>query len=481
MTRSTRVNVPTWLLHFTVVSQRVVLPDGLKPAAVEIQDGKIKSIRPLKAQHGFQDAGEDVLDCGDAIVAPGLIDTHVHMDEPGREHWEGFTSGTQAAAAGGVTTVIDMPLNNVPATTTGDLLLHKLHASQDQLWVDVGFWGGISPANAHNASIIQGMLQAGALGVKSFMSPSGSDFPNVGLEDVAAALPVLQRAGVPYYIHAELPDLNAPEPKGDPRSHNTWLTARPDSYEIAAQSELFKLIAQLDASASAPGFRLHIAHVSSAKALPALAAAKRKGLPVTAETCPHYLTFAAEGIPDGATAFKCAPPIRSAANQDLLWAALQDGTLDSLATDHSPAPRDMKSLDTGNFLTSWGGIAGLQYALPATWSAMAARGLSPQQLSQWWSSFPATLAGLAGRKGAIAVGLDADLVVWNADALANTTAGALRHKHKLTPFADQAMKGQVQATFVRGQLVFSDGAAFQSAHAMLSPRPCGSALLRTAL
>jgi allantoinase len=449
-----------------------------------------------------------VVDYGSAVVGPGLIDTHVHMNEPGREEWEGMLTATAGAAAGGITTVVDMPLNSDPCTTSVKELKRKASIAQKQrnkTFVDVGFWAGLVPANAHNPKELEKLVRSGALGFKAFLAPSGiNDFPHASLEDVAAALPVLRSLGVPLLVHAELVDNDTAsdseriKKKDAPRAYSTWLAARPAQFEhravaalIHALERLPSLTSRKDTSSagfslmkflkkpkpSAPlggSFAVHVVHMSDAEAVAMVVAARGRGLPISAETCPHYLLFASEEIKNGDTRFKCAPPIRTTAGRKALRAALVAGNFNGLASDHSPSPPSMKALDSGDFMAAWGGIAGLQYGLPATWEVMRSAKLTPVDLHRLWSTFPAGLAGLSRHKGKLNHGMYADIVVWDPEARANTSSTALQHRHKLTPYADLKLHGRVLATFVRGSQVFDDekGVAFTDSGAV-----CGRVFL----
>ena len=384
---------------------------------------------------------------------PGVVDTHVHVNDPGRADWEGFAHATRAAAAGGVTTLVDMPLNSIPATTTAAGLEQKRTAARGRCHVDVGFWGGVVPGNAAD---LTPLARAGVLGFKCFMCPSGVDeFGHVGESDLREALPVLARLELPLLAHAELPewlhDESQPvaEARRDPRRYRTWLDSRPDVSEQAAIEMLVRLATEY-------GARVHIVHLSSAEALPAIRSARAAGVPLSVETCPHYLTFAAEEIADGATAFKCAPPIRSRTNRDRLWAALVNGDIDLVATDHSPAPPALKHLDDGDFVAAWGGVASLQLGLSIVWTGAAARGVPMERVADWLAARPARLAGLPA-KGAIAVGRDADLVVFDPDCEWTVDAKTLHHRHPITPYDGYRLRGQVLTTILRGVTVFDRG------------------------
>jgi allantoinase len=426
-------------------STRVVVDGAVGPAAIRFAaDGTIAAIE----RNGD---GADLLDVGSLVVSPGLVDCHVHINEPGRTDWEGFTTATRAAAAGGVTTLVDMPLNCIPVTTTGGALETKRAACAGQLAVDVGFWGGVIPGNAGE---LPGLARAGALGCKAFLIHSGIDeFPNATESDLRQAMPVLRGLGLPLLAHAELdvggaggPDGHA-HAGGDPRAYGAYLASRPRAWEDAAIRLLISLCRET-------GCAVHIVHLSSASSLPALRDAKDQGLPITVETCPHYLCFDAEAIPDGATHFKCAPPIREHENREALWRALSDGTIDLVISDHSPCTPALKLPERGDFQQAWGGIASLQLGLRAVWTEARRRGHGLPEIAAWMSERPARLAGLATRKGRIAPGLDADLVVWDPDDQHVVDAAELRFRHQISPYVGRALTGRVHLTVVRGQVAF---------------------------
>ena len=426
-------------------STRVVTPEGTRPACVRVIGERIAAVG------GYDDAprGADVRDAGDLVLMPGVIDPHVHVNEPGRTEWEGFETATAAAAVGGVTTIVDMPLNSIPATTSAAALHAKREAARGRVAIDVGFWGGVVPGNA---SELDALCDAGVLGFKCFLAPSGVDeFAAVAEADLRVALPVLARRRMPLLAHAESADVLARvHADGPPDRYSTWLASRPPEAELEAIAMLLRLAREF-------GARIHIVHLSAAAALPMLRAARRDGLPVTVETCPHYLTFAAEDVPAGATSFKCAPPIRDRANREALWHALAAGDIDLIATDHSPCPPSMKCAGSGDFLRAWGGIASLQLALAVTWTGARARGHSADDVSRWLSRGPSRLAGLSHRKGSLASGMDADIVLWDPDEPWVVDAETLRHRHKVTPYAGARLVGRVRETWVRGQLVSRDG------------------------
>jgi allantoinase len=419
-------------------SQRVVLPGGVKPATIQLEGRRIAAIEPY-------DGTTASIDVGDAIVMPGLVDTHVHINEPGRTEWEGFATATRAAAAGGITTLVDMPLNSIPSTTTVAALQAKREAAAGRCHVDVGFWGGVVPGNVAD---LEPLARAGVLGFKCFLSPSGvAEFNHVSEWDLRQAMPVLAKLDLPLLVHAEWPGLlSEPNPSDDPRSYATWLTSRPPEAEAAAIDLLIRL-------SKHTGARVHIVHLASADAVASIAEARAAGVRVSIETCPHYLAFAAEDVADGNTALKCAPPIREARHRDGLWGALADGVIDLVATDHSPAPASLKHRDDGNFVEAWGGIASLQLSLPVMWTAAQQRGIGIERLVEWMSAAPARLAGLADLKGAIAVGRHADIVVFDPDREFEVDASRLYHRHPVTPYDGLRLRGKVLMTFLAGGLI----------------------------
>jgi allantoinase len=426
--------------------QRVMLPDGERPASIHIQNGTIAAV----AAYDDLPAGAELVEAGDLVIAPGIVDTHVHVNEPGRAEWEGFDTATRAAAAGGVTTIVDMPLNSVPATTSVAGLAAKRQAAVHRCHVDVAFWGGVVPGNE---SELDGLIDAGVRGFKCFLVPSGVDeFPAVDERDLRRALPTLARHGVPLLVHAESPAFIRPS-DGDPRLYATYLASRPAGAEVDAVRLMIRLASELRVDT-------HIVHVAAGAAVEAIARAQSERIPISAETCPHYLTFEAGEIPDGDTLFKCAPPIRGSADREALWDGLRRGVLGLVATDHSPAPPALKS--TGDFASAWGGIASLELALPAVWTQARPRGFAVADLVRWMSLGPASLAGLSNRKGRISPGLDANLVVWDPGRARLVDAGRLQQRHKLTPYAGRRLLGAVQSTFVRGARVWHDGELVRS-------------------
>ncbi len=434
------------MIPFLLTSHRVVSPGGIRPLGLLIDAGKIRSVHDRAALPRDVPAR----DFGNLLVMPGLVDTHVHVNDPGRELWEGFLTATRAAAAGGITTLVDMPLNSIPATIDPDALRAKLAAARGRIAVDVGFHGGIVPANAGS---LASLLASGILGVKAFLVHSGvEEFPNVGEAELRLGMGAIASSGLPLLVHAELESPLA-VPQSDPRSYGQYVRSRPPQMETAAIAMLIRLCREF-------GTRLHIVHLAAAEGVALLAAARAEGLPITVETCPHYLFFASEEIGDGDTRFKCAPPIRSADNREALWAALTAGALDKsgvidfIATDHSPCDPALKSLDQGSFVRAWGGISGLQLSLPVVWTAARERGFTPTDLVRWLCAGPAALVGLAGRKGGLEPGCDADIVVWDPDATVTVGERPLFHRHQVTPYAGRTLQGMVRATFLRGREIF---------------------------
>ncbi len=444
---------------FSIRSRRIITEAGSVDGVVVVRSGKIESVLP------GEEAGDapNPIDVGDSVVMPGLVDTHVHINEPGRTEWEGFETATRAAAAGGVTTLVDMPLNSIPATTNVAALEEKIRAAAGKLYVDCGFHGGVVPSNADD---LLALADAGVFGFKAFMIDSGvPEFAAVGERDLRRSMSVIANTGLPLLVHAEIGAFPVQSP-GPPNRYSSWLASRPKRWENRAISLVVRLSDEL-------GCPVHIVHLSSADALVVLKRARARGSQVTVETCPHYLYFASEEIPDGATLLKCAPPIREKENRERLWAALETGLIDLVVTDHSPAPPKLKALEAGNFIKAWGGIASLQAGLAATWTAARARGISIEDVSRWMAAAPSRLVGLFGRKGVIRPGADADLVVFDADAPFVVDSSRLLDRHKLSPYAGCSLFGVVEKTFLRGELVCDGG--------VMSGSPRGELLRRTEL
>jgi allantoinase len=430
------------------LSRRVVTPDGIKAAAVLIEDGRILDVVPpdqLPAQISVKDFGE-------AAILPGLVDSHVHINEPGRTEWEGFRKATRAAAAGGYTLLVDMPLNCLPATTTVAALEAKRRAASGQCRVDWMAWGGVVSDNQKH---IEGLAGTGVPGFKCFLIHPGIDgFTMVNGQELRAALPHVARTGLPLLVHAELPGpVEAATQRlagADWSRYSTYLQSRPDEAEVSAIRLMISLCREYR-------FRLHIVHLATSEALEMLRAAKSEGLPVTVETCPHYLHFSSDKIADGQTLFKCAPPIRSRENCEKLWQGLQEGVIDLVATDHSPCPPKMKRLSERDFRTAWGGIASLSLALPVMWTEASTRGLALADIARWMAEGPARLAGCDSRKGRIAKGFDADFVVFDLESEFVATEERLYYRHHISPYLGEKLRGVVKATYLHGNCVFADG------------------------
>ncbi len=434
--------------------QTVVSADAIGPASIHVRGEKIVAVRP------FADVSNDceIVEAGDdAVVMPGLVDTHVHINSPGRTEWEGFRTATRAAAAGGVTTLIDMPLNSIPPTTTLAGFQTKLDTAKDDCFVDVGFWGGVVPGNTPE---LAQMFAAGVVGFKCFLVPSGVDeFPHVTEDDLRVAMPELSRLGAMLIVHAELPGPmsgtgipgchTATDKNVCPTDYDAFLKSRPRSMENEAIEMMIRLSREF-------GTRVHIVHLSSSDALPLLREAQTAGVKITAETCPHYLHFAAETIPERATEFKCCPPIRESENREKLWQGLADGTIEMVVSDHSPCPARMKVRDTGDFMAAWGGIASLQLRLPVTWTEAHRRGFSLRELTNWLCTNPARQVSLDSRKGTIAAGCDADITICDPNREFVVDAEHLEHRHKLTPYHGELLSGVVEKTFLRGKKIYDE-------------------------
>ncbi|HET6168636.1 MAG TPA: allantoinase AllB [Terracidiphilus sp.] len=433
-------------------STRVMTPQGSAAATLVVEQGRIASVRE------WSDVPPDTAlhDVGDMVILPGLVDTHVHINETGRTEWEGFWTATRAAAAGGVTTLVDMPLNCVPETIDVKALEVKRTSARGKTWVDWATWGGVVRGNSAE---LKPMAEAGVPGFKCFLIHSGIDgFAWVDEAELRLALEQLSKIGrsAPLLAHAEVAGpvddatgaLNASG--ADWRRYSTYLASRPDEAELEAIALLVRLAEEF-------ALPVHIVHLASAEALPMLSEARARGVPITVETCAHYLWFAANEIPDGATQYKCAPPIRSAENREQLWKALKDGLIDIIATDHSPCPPEMKYLIEGRWDKAWGGIASLGLALPVIWTGMARRGLGLERIGEWMSAAPARLAGMESRKGSLLAGSDADFVVFDPNAEWSVGPEDLYFRHKLSPYLGAKLQGRVVETWLRGSCVFREG------------------------
>ena len=427
---------------FAIASQRVLTLEGEKPAAILIKGEKILDV--VSIENIPENCPTE--DMGNNVIMPGLVDAHVHINEPGRTDWEGFETATKAAAAGGITTIVDMPLNCIPVTTTVDALNQKIIATKDQLWIDCGFYGGLIPDNIQD---LESLADAGVLGFKAFLSPSGIDeFPNISEKHLREALHILAKKGIPVLVHAELE--NGATSSEENKTYKYFQESRPKSWENNAIKLLIQLCREFNV-------HIHIVHLSSADILPEIAQTRKDGFPLTVETCPHYLHFSSERISDGDTRFKCAPPIWNGENRENLWAGLEEGIINFITSDHSPCTPELKNLEAGNFEKAWGGISSLQFALPVIWTECKQRGYSLEQLINWMSKQPAKFIGKDQQKGQISPGFDADLVCWNPDKKYIIKKEVIHHKNKLTPYEGESLYGVVNATFLRGQKVYGNG------------------------
>ena len=430
------------------LSNRVVTPHGTQPAALLVEDGRIRAV----CRASELPSETVIYDCGNDAILPGLVDTHVHINEPGRTDWEGFRTATRAAAAGGYTTLIDMPLNCLPETTTVEALEAKRKAAHGQCFVDWAPWGG---AAADNQPHILPLAHAGVLGYKCFLIYPGCDgFTMIDQQQLEAALPHIAASGLPLLVHAELAApidrATATLQNADWRTYSTYLRSRPDEAELEAIRLMIRLCRQYK-------FRLHVVHLSTALAVNDLKAARAEGLPITVETCPHYLHFAAEEIPDGATLLKCAPPIRSRANQQALWQALNDGIIDMIVTDHSPCPPEMKRTDTGRFDQAWGGVASLSIALPLIHTECTRRGFTLDHIARWMSSAPAILAGISHQAGSLEPNREANFTIFDTEAEFTVTPDKLHYRHPISAYMGEKLRGTVKATYLRGQPIYQSG------------------------
>lgn len=433
-----------------IKSNRIITPGGIKKGIVLIKDGKIADVVNELPQGGFLTE-----DAGDNVLMPGIVDPHVHINEPGRTEWEGFDTATKAAIAGGITSLVEMPLNASPVTTTAKAFDEKINAAgfgqtgavRSGIHCNCGFWGGVIPGNEKD---IEPLIERGVLGFKAFLTDSGIDeFPKVTESDLRKAIPVIAKHNLPLLVHCELSDSQQPVSGIQNRAYSNYLASRPKKWEDDAIALMIQLCEEFNC-------RTHIVHLSSANSIEQIAKAKQKGLPLTAETCQHYLYFNAENIPDGRTEFKCAPPIREKANNEKLWQALKDGIIDFMATDHSPAPPGMKELQSGDFMKAWGGISSIQFALPVLWTAAKRHSCSISDMAKWLCEKPSLLPQLK-TKGKIQKGFDADLVVWNPEEHFIVTKDIIQHRHKITPYLNEELCGIVKQTWLKGEKIFDEG------------------------
>lgn len=434
------------MTSLAIHSSRTITPAGVKDAYVLIGHGLITDVvEELPVQLNCE-----VIEAGNKILMPGVVDPHVHINEPGRTTWEGFDTATRSAIAGGVTTVVDMPLNSSPVTTSVKAFEEKLAAAKGKLHANVGYWGGIVPGNENE---IGPLIEKGVLGFKAFLTHSGIDeFPNVTEDDLKKAMPVIARHSLPLLVHCELAS-GQRTPNNDHRSYAEYLSSRPKKWEDDAIALMIRLCETFNC-------RTHIVHLSSADSIMQISKARQKGLPLTVETAQHYLYFNAEEIANGKCAFKCAPPIRDEANNEMLWRALKEGIIDFVATDHSPSPPDMKYLESGDLIKAWGGISSIQFALPVLWTAAKRHGCNIEQLAEWLCSKPAKLITTEngnGKKGQIKKGYDADLIIWDDEKSFIVTEEIIHHRHKITPYLNETLSGVVEQTFIAGKKVYDHG------------------------
>ncbi|MDQ3019482.1 MAG: allantoinase AllB [Bacteroidota bacterium] len=435
-------------MRFAVKSKNVLTSTGLKSAIISIEDGLIKDVADYTFE--FNDLDFKIMDYGNLVIMPGLTDTHVHINEPGRTEWEGFETATKSAAAGGITMLVDMPLNSSPVTTTVNSLNKKIEAAKNKLYVDCGFYGGVIPGNTDE---IEGLIQNGVLGFKAFMVHSGIDeFPNVNEDDLRKALTKLKSAShlqIPLLVHAEL-QINMPHIRNyNECSFNSFTETRPKELENNAIKLLIKLCREFN-------YPIHIVHLSSSEAIELIKAAKSEGLKITAETCPHYLFFSSEEIPDNDTRFKCTPPIRNNANREKLWSAVKEGVINFIVSDHSPCNPELKFSEEGNFEKAWGGISSLQLGLSIVWTEAKVRGFNIQDISRLMSRNTASFIGLGDKKGRIEIGYDADLVIFDPDKKFIVNEDQLLHKHKVTPYSGKELFGIVEETYLKGIKIFEN-------------------------
>jgi len=435
-------SIPDFGLHSTKVLTGSVFQD----ATLLIKDGIISEIIAGKINASdFQ-----VEDVGDFVIMPGIIDSHVHINEPGRTDWEGFETITKAAIAGGITTLVDMPLNASPVTTSAKALQEKIKSTQGKLYCNCGFWGGIVPDNLDK---LEELIEAGVLGIKAFLTHSGiDDFPNVTISDLKIGMPIIAKYNIPLLAHAELDEMHPGIPvfEKNPTNYKAYLASRPKIWEDKAVELMIQLCEEFNC-------RVHIVHLSSADSIEQIKAARAKGLPLTVETCPQYLYFCAEEIPDANTLFKCAPPIREKENNEKLWEALKDGTIDFIVTDHSPATLELKKIESGNLKEAWGGISSIQFSLPIVWTAAKKRGFSINEIANLMSTNIAQFIGYQNSKGQIKKGFDADMVVWDPDQKFVVEKTAIHYRHKISPYIGEELYGVVKQTYVAGKKVYENG------------------------
>lgn len=430
------------MFDIAIKSKRIITPVGEIEGIVIVEAGVI-----IDVVESLDINDNRVIDVGDKALMPGVIDPHVHINEPGRTEWEGFDTATKAALSGGITALVDMPLNSSPVTTTPAAFKKKISAVKGQLHTNCGFWGGVIPGNEND---IEPLIDEGVLGFKAFLTHSGIDeFPNVTEYDLRKVMPIIAKHGLPLLVHCELTSPLSVGEKTGVRYQN-YLNSRPRKWEDDAIALMIRLCEEYNC-------RVHIVHLSSSDSIDQIAKAKQKKLPLTVETGQHYLYFNAEQIKDGQTQFKCAPPIREKENNDKLWHALQEGIIDFVATDHSPSTPELKELDSGDFMKAWGGIASLQFALPTLWTAAKKRNCDVTDIAKWLCENPAKLIGRQNCKGKIQKGFDADIIIWDEKKSFTVTEEIIQHKHKITPYLDEELFGLIEQTYLAGEKVFDTG------------------------
>lgn len=430
------------MMHAAIKSNRIITPAGIKSGVILVKNGSI-----IEVINEVPSGDWPVTDTGDDLVMPGITDPHVHINEPGRTDWEGFDTGTRAAITGGITSLVEMPLNASPVTTTVDAFEKKIKAAAGNIHTNCGFWGGIIPGNTDD---IEPLIEKGVLGFKAFLTHSGIDeFPNVTENDLRKALPLIAKYDLPLLVHCEMPGNNPAADIQAHRSYKNYLASRPKKREDDAIALMIRLCEEYNC-------RTHIVHLSSSGSIEPIARAKKQGLPLTVETSHHYLYFSAEEIPDGRTDYKCAPPIREKANNEELWQALKEGIIDFVATDHSPAPPELKEITSGDLFKAWGGISSLQFSLPILWTAAQKHGCGLEDIARWLCEKPSLLSRLKF-KGKIEPGCDADLVVWNPTETFTVTEHIIQHRHKITPYLNEELVGVVKQTWLKGEKIYDAG------------------------
>ncbi|XP_031328413.1 uncharacterized protein LOC116159615 isoform X1 [Photinus pyralis] len=433
------------------ISENIIVDNKFLNGGILVNNaGKITKVlrhHEIAPYKKCQNVELQIIDVGTHVIMPGIVDSHVHVNEPGRTDWEGYETATRAAAAGGVTTIVDMPLNSIPPTTTLHNFKQKLKAAQGKVYVDVAFWGGVIPGNQDD---LMDLINAGVVGFKCFMCESGvEEFPCVNKEQIEVAMKILENTDSVLAFHAELDGNGSAASNDDSCQYSTFLRTRPASMEINA----IKLIIEL---ARNYNVRVHIVHLSTADALPIIAEAKKDGVKLTVETCHHYLSIKNEDIPEKATQFKCTPPIRDLTNLNLLWQAIKNGLLDMVVSDHSPCTSDLKCLESGNFMQAWGGISSLQFDLSLFWTQVKQHGLSIFDINKYMTYMPAKLVGLHNVKGQIATNYDADFVIWDPHSIIHVEPEMIQHKNKITPYLGKNLYGKVLKTVVRGHVVYDN-------------------------